>query len=72
MKYNLMYFFHLTFFIPLTDFISQQWQAANFSKRDSYPTQHNQKMILESKNLISFSELNRFLFIRGINDKLWD
>ena len=27
-------------------------------------------MILENKNLFSFSRLNRFLFIGGINDKI--
>ena len=56
---------------PLTDFISQQRQAANFSKQDSYPALHHRKVILENKNLFSFSRLNRFLFIGSIiNDKI--
>ena len=45
-------------------------QAANFSKQDSYPALHHQKVILANKNLFSFSRLNRFLFIGGINDNL--
>ena len=40
-------------------------QAAIFSKQDSYPALHHQKMILENKNLFSFSGLNRFLLIGG-------
>ena len=46
-------------------------QAANFSKQDSYPALHHQKMILENKNMFSFSRLNRFLFIGDVNDKIW-
>ena len=44
-------------------------QAAHFSKQDSYPALHHQKMILENKNLFSFSRLNR-LFVGVINDKI--
>ena len=46
-------------------------QAANFSKQDSYPALHHQMMNLENKNLFSFSRLNSFFFIGGINDKIW-
>ena len=49
---------------------NQLTQAANFSKQDSFPALHRQKMILENKNLFSFSRLNRFLFIGAINDKI--
>ena len=52
-------------------FLINPTQAANFSKQDSFPALHHQKMILENKNLFSFYRLNRFLFIGGIIDKIW-
>ena len=60
----------LNILIPLTDFISEQCQAANFSKQDSYPALRHRKMILENKSLFSFFSLNRFLFTGSINDKI--
>ena len=61
----------LKIFIPLTDFISSNGKLLIFSKQDSYSGLHHQKFILENENLFSFSRLNRFLFIGGINDKIW-